>query len=89
MKTGSHRVVAVRGDRGWSQCVMCFRTAAAQNAARSHVLNMGVVVVRRPAVYDPGRVYLPLLIAAARRLRSGDPRWRDCRRGPVRRSAVR
>ena len=27
----------------WGQCVMCFRTAAAQNAARAHLMNLGIV----------------------------------------------
>ena len=33
---------------GWGQCVMCFRTAAAQNAARAHLLNMGIVLLGLP-----------------------------------------
>jgi hypothetical protein len=33
---------------GWAQCVMCFRTAAAQNAARAHLLNMGIVLLGLP-----------------------------------------
>ncbi len=32
----------------WGQCVMCFRTAAAQNAARAHLLNMGIVLLGLP-----------------------------------------
>jgi hypothetical protein len=32
----------------WSQCVMCFRTAAAQNAARAHVLNIGIALLGMP-----------------------------------------
>jgi len=31
-----------------AQCVMCFRTAAAQNAARAHLLNMGIVLLGLP-----------------------------------------
>ena len=31
-----------------SQCVMCYRTAEAQNRARSHVLNMGIVLLGAP-----------------------------------------
>lgn len=37
-----------------SQCVMCFRTAKAQNQARSRVLNAGIFVLGAP----------PLLILA-------------------------
>ena len=33
---------------GWAQCVMCYRTAAAQNAARAHLLNMGIVLLGLP-----------------------------------------
>ncbi|HTT65665.1 MAG TPA: hypothetical protein VMG35_27640 [Bryobacteraceae bacterium] len=32
----------------WGQCVMCFRTAAAQSAARAHLLNMGIVLLGLP-----------------------------------------
>ena len=35
-------------SNGWGQCVMCFRTAAAQNAARAHLLNMGIVLLGLP-----------------------------------------
>ena len=28
-----------------AQCVMCFRTAAAQQAGRSHVLNLGILIL--------------------------------------------
>ena len=31
-----------------AQCVMCSRTAAAQNAARAHLLNMGIVLLGLP-----------------------------------------
>ena len=37
-----------------AQCVMCFRTAKAQNQARSHVLNAGILILGAP----------PLLILA-------------------------
>ena len=32
----------------WGQCVMCFRTAAAQNAARARLLNLGIVLLGAP-----------------------------------------
>ena len=32
----------------WAQCVMCYRTAAAQNSARAHLLNMGIVLLGLP-----------------------------------------
>ena len=31
-----------------AQCVMCFRTAKAQNNARAHVLDMGIVILGAP-----------------------------------------
>lgn len=31
-----------------AQCVMCYRTSHAQNQARSHVLNMGILVLGAP-----------------------------------------
>jgi len=31
-----------------AQCVMCFRTAAAQNLARMHVLDIGVLLLGVP-----------------------------------------
>ena len=50
-----------------AQCVMCFRTAAAQQAERSRVLNSGIIILLIP----------PLLILAGIFLlawhKSGDP----------------
>jgi len=31
-----------------AQCVMCYRTAHAQNNARAHVLDMGIVILGAP-----------------------------------------
>jgi hypothetical protein len=31
-----------------AQCVMCYRTAAAQNSARSQVMNMGIFILGVP-----------------------------------------
>jgi len=33
---------------GSAQCVMCYRTAKAQNAARAHVLNYGILALGAP-----------------------------------------
>jgi len=33
-----------------AQCVMCFRTAAAQNSARARVMNMGIIIMVIPPV---------------------------------------
>lgn len=47
----------------WAQCVMCFRTAAAQNSARAHLLNMGIVLLGLP----PFGILAAFLILAWRR----------------------
>jgi hypothetical protein len=31
-----------------AQCVMCYRTAHAQNTARSHVMNLGILLLGAP-----------------------------------------
>ena len=33
---------------GWAQCVMCFRTAEAQSAARAKLMNLGIVILGAP-----------------------------------------
>jgi hypothetical protein len=33
-----------------AQCVMCFRTAAAQQAERSRVLNSGIIILLIPPI---------------------------------------
>lgn len=47
MTTALLAAVAPSGSL-WAQCVMCFRTAAAQNSARAHLLNMGIVLLGLP-----------------------------------------
>ena len=51
----------------FAQCVMCFRTAAAQQAERSRVLNSGIVILLIP----PLIVLAGILFLAWRK--SGDP----------------
>jgi len=34
-----------------AQCVMCFRTAAAQQAERSRVLNSGIIILLIPPIF--------------------------------------
>ena len=41
--------------RSWAQCVMCFRSVAAQQAERSRILNKGILILLIP----------PFLILAA------------------------
>lgn len=50
-----------------AQCVMCFRTAAAQQAERSRVLNSGIAILLIP----PFIVLAGILFLAWRK--SGDP----------------
>jgi hypothetical protein len=50
-----------------AQCVMCYRTAAAQQAERSRVLNFGIVILLIP----PLAVLAGILLLAWRK--SGDP----------------
>jgi hypothetical protein len=46
-----------------AQCVMCFRTAAAQQAERSRVLNSGIVILLVPPIV----VLAGILLRAFRR----------------------
>ena len=39
---------ALAGPPARAQCVMCYRTAHAQNEARSHVLNLGILILGAP-----------------------------------------
>ena len=42
-----------------AQCVMCFRTAAAQQAERAHVMNIGIgIMLVPPAVILGGFLYI-------------------------------
>ena len=49
-----------------AQCVMCFRTAEAQNMARARVLNLGIVVLGAP----PFLILAGLLVLLYRRSRT-------------------
>jgi hypothetical protein len=43
-------LVPLAASSALAQCVMCFRTAAAQNAARARVMNMGIIIMLIPPV---------------------------------------
>jgi heme/copper-type cytochrome/quinol oxidase subunit 2 len=43
-------LVPLVASSAFAQCVMCFRTAAAQNAERSRVMNMGIIIMVIPPV---------------------------------------
>ncbi len=43
-------LVPLVASSAFGQCVMCFRTAAAQNAERAHVMNMGIIIMVIPPV---------------------------------------
>jgi len=50
---GMTRLVALAllvSSSAWAQCIMCARTAAAQNAERAKVLNFGILVMLIPPV---------------------------------------
>ncbi len=49
-----------------AQCVMCYRTAAAQQAERSRVLNSGILILLIPPIL----VLAGILLLAVRRSRS-------------------
>jgi hypothetical protein len=50
-----------------AQCVMCYRTAAAQQAERSRVLNSGIVILLVPPILVVGLI----LVMAFRKNRVG------------------
>jgi hypothetical protein len=52
-----------------AQCVMCFRTAAAQQAERSRVLNSGIVILLIPPIV----VLAGILLLAFRKNRREPP----------------
>jgi hypothetical protein len=43
-------LVPLVASGAFAQCVMCFRTAAAQNAERARVMNMGIIIMLIPPV---------------------------------------
>jgi hypothetical protein len=43
-------LVPLVASSAFAQCVMCFRTAAAQNAERARVMNMGIIIMLIPPV---------------------------------------
>jgi hypothetical protein len=43
-------LVPILASSCFAQCVMCFRTAAAQSAARARVLNLGIIILVIPPV---------------------------------------
>jgi len=43
-------IAFVAASSAFAQCVMCFRTAAAQEAARARVMNLGIIIMLIPPV---------------------------------------
>ena len=43
-------LVPIVASGAFAQCVMCFRTAAAQNAERARVMNLGIIIMLIPPV---------------------------------------
>lgn len=43
-------LVPLLASSAFGQCVMCFRTAAAQNAERARVMNLGILIMLIPPI---------------------------------------
>jgi hypothetical protein len=43
-------LIPLLASTAFAQCVMCFRTAAAQNSARARVLDIGILILVIPPV---------------------------------------
>jgi hypothetical protein len=43
-------LLPVAASGAFAQCVMCFRTAAAQQAERARVMNLGIIIMLIPPV---------------------------------------
>jgi len=43
-------LLPVLASSAYAQCVMCFRTAAAQNAERARIMNLGIIIMVIPPV---------------------------------------
>ena len=43
-------IALLAASSAFGQCVMCFRTAAAQEAARARVLNLGIIIMLIPPI---------------------------------------
>ena len=63
-------ILALAAPVAHAQCVMCFRTAAAQNLERAHVMNIGIGVMLVPPVLILGGF---LYLAYRRNLSYADP----------------
>lgn len=43
-------LAAIAANSAFAQCVMCFRTAAAQNVERARVMNLGILIMGIPPI---------------------------------------
>jgi heme/copper-type cytochrome/quinol oxidase subunit 2 len=43
-------IALLAASSAFSQCVMCFRTAAAQQSERARVMNLGIIIMLIPPV---------------------------------------
>lgn len=43
-------IALVAASSAFPQCVMCFRTAAAQETARARVMNLGIIIMLIPPI---------------------------------------
>ena len=55
-------LAAVAAPGAFAQCVMCFRTAAAQQAERARVLNLGIIIMLIPPIVILGGFVLLLYV---------------------------
>jgi hypothetical protein len=59
-------LLVVAACQAGAQCVMCFRTAAAQQTERAHVLNHGIIILGIP----PFLILAGFLLLAYRKRRA-------------------
>ena len=65
-------LLSLSAVHAWGQCVMCFRTAAAQNLARARVLNLGILLLGAPPFLILGGL-LVLLYRRSQVYAGGEP----------------
>jgi hypothetical protein len=73
---------------GWfsahaAQCVMCYRTAAAQQAERSRVLNSGILILLIPPILMLAGILLLAFRRSGSVAKSSEPRSRPGSVSPI------
>jgi hypothetical protein len=67
----------VAASSAFAQCVMCFRTAAAQQAERAHVLNFGILIMMVPPILILGGFMLLCYVRRNEYAAGGEPESDD------------